>query len=58
MYIYTLYIYTTSTELFDPVLSSSCYRLVVHVGDHPGVNPGVLLQPGVNLLNEADSWDG
>lgn len=28
------------------------------MGDHPGVNPGVLLQPGVNLLNEADSWDG
>ena len=28
------------------------------MGDHPGVNPGVLLQPGANLLNEADSWDG
>lgn len=57
MYIYTLYIYTTSTELFDPVLSSSCYRLVVHVGDHPGVNPGVLLEAWSKPF-EADSWDG
>ena len=27
------------------------------MGDHPGPPAGGV-QPGVNLLNEADSWDG